>query len=189
MTAVTNTTSAAVTYSRTAIVLHWLLAVLILGQIAFGWYLQDVPRGTPARTIFVNLHKSTGMILGLLILFRSYWRLTHRAPELPGSRPSWERSAAHVSHWALYACMLIMPLSGYIASNFSKWGVNFFNAVKLPPWGVPNEAVYDALNTTHVVTSYVFVALIAIHVLAALRHLMLRDGIFSRMWGNSVSRV
>jgi cytochrome b561 len=189
MTSSTNTTSAAVTYSRTAIVLHWLLAILILGQIAFGWYLQDVPRGTPARTIVVNLHKSTGMILGLLILFRSYWRLTHRAPELPGSRPSWERAAAHLSHWALYACMLIMPLSGYIASNFSKYGVNFFNVVKLPPWGVPNEAVYNALNTTHVVTSYIFVALIAIHVLAALRHLMLRDGIFRRMWGNSVSRV
>jgi cytochrome b561 len=183
----TSATSAAVTYSRTAIVLHWLLAVLILGQIAFGWYLQEIPRGTPPRTIFVNLHKSTGMILGLLILFRSYWRLTHRAPALPGFRPAWERTAAHVSHWALYACMLIMPLSGYIASNFSKYGVNFFNAVKLPPWGPQNPAVYDALNTTHVVTSYFFVALIAVHVLAALRHLVLRDGIFGRMWGGSAS--
>jgi cytochrome b561 len=164
-----------------------LLAILILGQIVFGWYLEEVPRGTPARTIVVNFHKSTGMIIGLLILFRSYWRLTHPAPELPGLRPAWERTAAFVSHWALYACMLIMPLSGYIASNFSKYGVNFFNRVKLPPWGVQNQAVYDALNATHVVTSYIFVALIAIHVLAALRHLMLRDGIFGRMWGKSVN--
>jgi cytochrome b561 len=185
--AITRTTSAAVSYSRTAIALHWLLAILILGQIAFGWYLEEIPRGTPPRTIFVNLHKSTGMILGLLILFRSYWRLTHRAPELPGSRPAWERAAAHASHWALYACMLIMPLSGYIASNFSKYGVNFFNKVKLPPWGVQNQAVYDAFNTTHVVTSYIFVALIAVHVLAALRHLMRRDGIFGRMWPKSVN--
>jgi len=170
------------TYSRTAILLHWALAVLILSQIAFGWYLEEIPRGTPARSIYVNFHKSIGMVLGLLILFRSYWRLTHRAPELPASQPAWERTAARVSHWALYACMLIMPLSGYIASNFSKWGVNFFNAVKLPPWGVESEAVYNVLNTTHIVTSYVFVTLIVIHVLAALRHVMLRDGVFNRMW-------
>jgi len=170
------------TYSRTAILLHWVLAALLLGQIAFGWYLEEIPRGTPARSIYVNFHKSSGMVLGLLILFRSYWRLTHPAPELPASQPAWERTGARVSHWALYACMLIMPLSGYIASNFSKWGVNFFNAVKLPAWGVESEAVYNVLNTTHIVTSYVFVTLIVIHVLAALRHVMLRDGVFNRMW-------
>lgn len=175
------TTATEPTYSRTAIALHWILALLILGQIAFGWYLQSVERGTPDRTIFVNMHKSFGMLLGLLILFRSWWRLTHRAPPLPAARPAWEHTAAHISHWALYACMLIMPLSGYLASNFSRWGVNFFNSVLLPPWGVENAAIYGFLNTTHVITSYVLVALIAVHVLAALRHLLLGDGIFRRM--------
>lgn len=169
------------TYSRTAIALHWILALLILGQIAFGWYLQAIERGTPDRTIYVNLHKSAGMVLGLLILFRSWWRLTHRAPPLPSSWPAWELMAARIGHWGLYACMLIMPLSGYLASNFSRWGVNFFNKVVLPPWGVENQAVYGFLNTTHVVTSYVFVALIVIHLLAALRHFMRRDGVFDRM--------
>lgn len=178
----TPVTTATTRYTRTAIALHWLLAILLLGQIAFGWYLEGVPRGTPPRTIVVNYHKSVGMVLGVLILFRWYWRLTHPAPELPASRPSWERAAAHLSHWALYVCMLIMPLSGYTASNFSKYGVNFFNAVKLPPWGFESETIYNALNATHVVTSYIFVALIVVHVLAALRHLVLRDGIFNRMW-------
>lgn len=168
-------------YTRTAVTLHWLLALLILGQILFGWYLQGVERGTPDRTVFVNLHKSFGMLLGLLILFRSWWRLTHRPAPQPASRPAWEHSLAHVSHWALYACMLIMPISGYVASNFSRWGVNFFNAVLLPPWGVENAAVYGFLNRTHVITSYVLVALIGLHVLGALRHLVIGDGIFSRM--------
>lgn len=176
-----TTATAGSTYSRTAIALHWILAILILGQIAFGWYLQGIERGTPDRTIYVNLHKSAGMVLGLLILFRSFWRLTHRAPPLPSAQPAWEHTAARISHWALYACMLIMPLSGYLASNFSRWGVNFFNKVKLPPWGVENQAVYDFLNATHVVTSYVFVALIGIHLLAALRHLVRGDGVFNRM--------
>ena len=169
-------------YTGVAMFLHWLLAVFILGQIGFGWYLEGIPRGTPDRSFYVNLHKSIGMLLGLVILFRLYWRATHPAPALPHSMPAWERTAARAGHIALYVCMLIMPLTGYVASNFSKWGVNFFNAIKLPPWGIESEAVYSFLNTAHVITSYVFVFLIAAHVLAALRHLGRRDGIFNRMW-------
>lgn len=169
-------------YTRTAIILHWLLVVAFFSQIAFGWFLEEVPRGTPERTIYVNFHKSTGMVIALLILFRLYWRLTHHAPPLPSSMPAWERVAAKWSHTLLYVCMLVMPVSGYVASNFSKYGVNFFNAVKLPPWGVDDKEVYAFFNATHVVTSYVFVTLIGLHVLAALRHVLKRDGIFSRMW-------
>lgn len=169
-------------YAGVAIALHWLLAVFILSQIAFGWYLQDIPRGTPGRTVYVNLHKSTGLTIGLFILIRLYWRLTHKAPPLPAWMPAWERAAARASHFALYACMLIMPLTGYIASNFSKFGVNYFNAILLPPWGIDDKRIYAAFNTTHDITSYVFVTLIAVHVLAALRHFFLRNGVFGRMW-------
>lgn len=169
-------------YSRTAIVLHWLLAAALAAQISFGWFLDEVARGTPERTIYVNLHKSSGMLIGLVILLRLYWRLTHRAPALPQSTPVWKRSAARCSHVLLYACMVVMPASGYIASNFSKYGVNFFNTLKLAPWGVEDAAVYAFFNTTHVVTSWLFAVLIALHVLAALKHLASQDGIFRRMW-------
>jgi cytochrome b561 len=169
-------------YTGVAKALHWLLALLIFGQIAFGWYLQSVPRKTPARTVYVNLHKSTGLMLGLLVVVRLGWRLTHRAPPLPASVPAWERAAARASHIGLYACMLVMPSAGYLASNFSKFGVNLFNVFLLAPWGIDDRRLYAVFNTTHVVTSYVLVALIAVHVLAALRHLYLRDGVFVRMW-------
>jgi cytochrome b561 len=169
-------------YTGVTILLHWLLALFILGQIGFGWSLEEIPRGTSGRSLYVNLHKSIGMTLGLLIVFRLYWRATHTAPALPLSMPTWERTAAAISHRALYICMLVMPLTGYSASNFSKWGVNYFNVIKLPPWGIDDARIYGVLNTAHEVTSYVFVLLIAAHVLAALRHLTLRDGIFRRMW-------
>ncbi len=169
-------------YGKVAIALHWLIALAVVGQIAFGWYLQEVPRATPARTVYVNLHKSTGLTIGVLILFRVYWRLTHRAPPLPASVPAWQRAAAHANHWGLYACMLVMPLAGYVASNFSKFGVKYFNVWLLPPWGVDNKEIYAFFNAIHVVTSYIFVVLIALHVLAALRHLARRDGVFRRMW-------
>jgi cytochrome b561 len=168
-------------YDDVAVGLHWLIAVFLIAQILFGWYLEYVPRGTPARSIYVNFHKSTGLTLGLLILVRLYWRLTHPAPALPRFLPSWERMAARGNHLALYACMLIMPLSGYIASNFSKYGVKLFNVVSLPPWGFDDPSVYALFNGTHVVTSYLFVALIVLHIAAAIRHAVLRDGVFPRM--------
>lgn len=169
-------------YTRTAVALHWLLAAGILGQILFGWYLEEIPRGTPARSWYVNLHKSTGLTLGLLIALRLSWRWSHRPPALPPSMPAWERVAASASHLLLYACMLIMPLTGYIASNFSEYGVRYFNTLLLPPWGVDNQRIYAFFNGAHVTTSYVFIALIAVHVISALRHWVLRDGIFQRMW-------
>lgn len=172
----------ALRYTRIAIALHWILAVGIVGQILFGWYLNTVPRGTPERSLFVNLHKSTGLTLGVLIVVRFTWRWLHPPPPLPASVPTWEHIAADVSHRLLYACMLIMPVTGYIASNFSEWGVRFFNAILLPPWGIEDAKIYAFFNGAHVVTSYVFVTLIGMHMVSALRHAALRDGVFQRMW-------
>src|SRR6185312_15635461 len=126
-------------YTTVAVILHWL--------IAFGWFLDSVPRGTPARGFYVNLHKSTGLTLAVLIVARVAWRLAHRPPPLPALMRPWERDAAQWSHAALYACMIGMPLSGYIASNFSKYGVKLFNVLTLPPWGVDDAQTYSIFNT------------------------------------------
>ena len=168
-------------YTRVAVVLHWLIAALLLGQIAFGWFLTTIARGTPMRGVYVNFHKSTGITIGALILARILWRLIHAPPPLPSFMPSWQRVAARANHFGLYVLMLTMPLSGYIASNFSKYGIKFYNAVKLPPWGVDDHRVYAVFNSIHVVAAYVFVAIIALHVLAALWHAARRDRVLSRM--------
>ena len=175
-------------YTRVAILLHWLIGVLLLAQIAFGWFLETVPRGIPLRSFYVNLHKSTGLSLAVLILARIAWRLLHRPPVLPSFLATWERRAARWSHVALYVCMLGMPLSGYVASNFSKYGVKLFNSIMLPPWGPQDPRVYAIFNTTHVVLSYVFVALIGVHLLAAVRHAIRGDGVFTRMLATPRSR-
>jgi cytochrome b561 len=172
----------ALPYTRTAVVLHWLIALVIFAQVPFGWYLEEIPRGTPARGWYVNLHKSIGVTLGVAIVFRVLWRWFHPPPAMPDWMPRWERVGANATHLALYACMLIMPLTGYVASNFSKWGVKYFNAIELPPWGVADERIYAVFNGMHVTTSYVFVALILLHVFSAIWHARLRDGILGRMW-------
>ena len=171
-----------VRYTRTAIALHWLIALVIFVQIPFGWYLQEIPTGTPARGWYVNLHKSVGMTLGVAILFRSWWRWLHPPPELPDWVPRWQRIGANATHLALYVCMLLMPVTGYVASNFSKWGVKYFNTIQLPPWGVDDERIYAFFNGAHVATSYAFVALILAHTASALQHAWQRDGILRRIW-------
>jgi cytochrome b561 len=166
-----------------AAALHWLIGAALLGQIAFGFLLDDIaPRGTPSRAAVINLHKSFGIVLGLAIVLRLAWRLAHPPPPWPRSMPAWQRRTARFWHAALYACMVVMPLSGYVGSNFSKYGVKFFGRT-LAPWGPDLPAVYEALDRVHVVTGWLFTALIAGHVLAALQHAFVaRDGVFARIW-------
>lgn len=169
-------------YNRTARVLHWLLALLLLGQLIFGWWLEGVARNTPLRGYVVNLHKSVGIVIGLLVLARLAWRFSHAAPTLPDFVPRGQRRLAAASHRLLYGLMLLVPLAGYLASNFSKYGVKFFNTVLLPPWGPEDKQLYALFNQTHQVAVLLLVILIAVHVGAALVHALRRDGIFSRIW-------
>jgi cytochrome b561 len=168
-------------YTGTAILLHWLVALVIFGLIGLGWYMVDIPKNTPERSYFFNLHKSIGLVALFLILVRVGWRAGHVPPPLPASLKGWEIAASTWSHRLLYACMLIMPLSGYIASNFTKFGVKFFG-IDLPPWGPADKTLQGIFNNIHVVTSYVLVALIALHVLGAFKHLLVdKDSVFRRM--------
>jgi cytochrome b561 len=169
-------------YDRVAIALHWLIGLALLGQIGFGFMLDDIaPRGTPARGATINLHKSFGIVLGVLIVLRLGWRLRHAAPAWPAVMSANQQRLATLGHRTLYACMLLMPLSGYIASNFSKHGVKFFGTA-LKPWGPDLPQVYNFFNAMHVATAFVFTALIVGHVAIALKHALVdRDGVFSRI--------
>lgn len=169
-------------YDRVASLLHWLIGIALLGQIAFGFLLDEIaPRGTPARGAVINLHKSLGLVLGAAIVLRLLWRLWHRPPAWPAGMSERQRSAARLGHRVLYACMLVMPASGYIASNFSKHGIKLFGT-PLAPWGPDLPIVYSAFNLLHLATAWVFTALIAGHIVVAFKHAFVdRDAIFARI--------
>jgi len=169
-------------YDRVTVWLHWGIGVLLLAEIAFGLFLDDIaPRGTPARAGVINLHKSFGIVLGALIVVRIVWRLGHAAPPWPATMSARRRRAATLGHVALYACMLIAPLAGYLGSNFSKHGVRFFGVV-LAPWGPDWPAAYSLLVGVHDASSYLLLALVIGHVAMALKHALIeRDGIFARI--------
>lgn len=163
--------------------LHWAVGLALLVQIVFGFLLDDIaPRNTPSRGAVINLHKSFGLLLGALVVSRLAWRLRHPPPAWPAAMRAWQRRAAELGHRALYACMIVMPVSGYVASNFSRHGVRFFG-VALKPWGPDLPWLYALFNGLHVLTAFVFCALIVGHVLAAIRHALAdRDTPFRRMW-------
>jgi cytochrome b561 len=169
-------------YGRVAAWLHWSIAVLLLAEIAFGLLLDEIaPRGTPARAGVINLHKSFGIVLGVLIVVRIVWRLGHAPPPWPATMSARRQRAANLGHVALYVCMVVAPLAGYLGSNFSKYGVRFFG-VALAPWGPDSPATYSFLVGLHDLSSYLLLALVVGHVAMALRHALIeRDGLFARI--------
>ena len=171
------------TYTRTAVILHWLIGVCVIAQITLGLWMITIPK-TPVgvRAGWFNVHKSIGITLAVLILLRLLWRFAHRAPALPSTMPPWERFAAKANHALLYLCMIVMPVSGYLGSSFTKYPIIYFG-IKLPHWGWDAPELKDLCSQVHFVTVTIFIALIVIHIAAAVKHWLIdRDGVVERMW-------
>jgi cytochrome b561 len=170
------------TYDRTTVLFHWIVGIAVLAQFALGWWMIDIPKDPPGvRAWWFNVHKSIGITLAAFVVIRLLWRLSHPAPVLPGTLPRLQRIAATTTHWALYACMVIMPASGYLGSSFTRYPIKYFGNT-LPHWGWDWPAAKTLLSAIHFTTACILGALIALHVAAALWHLLRRDGLFSRMW-------
>ncbi len=169
-------------YNNIAIILHWIVAVLVLVLIGLGLYMVDIPRGTEERSFFYNLHKSIGLTTGIIVLFRFWWRKKNPPPPLPASIPAWQVLASNISHALLYTCLIMMPIAGFTASQFTKYGVTYFGLFKIPPMASPHKVLYDFFQGVHENTAYVLMFVVVVHILAALQHLLFaKDGVFQRM--------
>lgn len=169
-------------YDAFAIGLHWLVALLVIGQFAWGWWMLDIPKQPPGpRADAFNLHKSLGMTIFALMLVRSAWRLWHPPPPLP-AMPRWQAISARTNHALLYAALLLLPLVGYLGSVASGYPVKYFGIV-LPAWGSKSEAIKSAMSLAHLALTWMLAAAVILHVAAALKHALIDgDGLISRMW-------
>jgi cytochrome b561 len=170
------------TFGTTARIIHWIMAVLVILMLAAGLIMtQEIDRSI--RNPLFIFHKGTGAVLLLLVAFRIIWRLTHPAPPLPRTIPAIQRFAAYATHLGLYVFLVIMVVSGYVRVTTGGFPIELLNALGIPPLLPKADAVAETAKTIHATAKYGLLALIAMHVAAAAYHgLVLRDGVFSRMW-------
>lgn len=174
-------------YDPVAVFLHWTMALLIITMLIIGLIMEDV-QPLSLRFLVINLHKATGITILALSVFRLVWRFMNPPPSLPATMPLWERLAAHASHWALYTFIIVMPLSGWLmVSASAKYPIVFFGLGEAPFIPMPADAalaksIGGLSRTTHEWLGYGAIALIVVHVAAALKHHFInRDFVLLRM--------
>lgn len=179
-------------YTKTAIVFHWLIAALVILNVALAWIWPSLADANVRPAI--DLHKSVGItVLGLAIM-RLLWRLSHTPPALPRGYAKWEVTTSHITHWLLYVVIFAMPLTGWIMDSAYKDAAThpmyWFGLFQWPRLGfimaldpATKKAVHDNFGEAHGLIAYAVYTLFALHVAGALKHQWL-DGTkeLQRMW-------
>ncbi len=173
-------TSSADRYTRTAVALHWAMAVLIVSALALGWYMTGL-KFSPLRIRLFNYHKWIGITILTLAALRLLWRLFHRAPELPEGIARWQRGAAHAAHGLLYAFFFAVPLSGWAFSSAAGFPIVWLGLIPLPDWVARDDALAERLATLHAWLAYTLGAIVVVHIAGAIQHAMAHRGYLSRM--------
>jgi cytochrome b561 len=189
-------------YTKTAKILHWLIALGIFGMFALGWYMSELPKEGPKqmaydlfdwgiytwtlseeaspRTFYFNLHKSIGITILALVVIRIFWRITHKAPAMLASYKAWEKKLASGVHRLLYVLMLALPLSGLVMAVASKYGVKWFGLEFIG--GLDNTPLREVFKEAHEIIGVVILLIIILHILGALKHKFIdKDETLDRM--------
>jgi len=168
-------------YTKVAIMLHWIIAILVIANIGLAELTEDLAR--EARGPYMNVHKAFGITVLLLTLARIAWRLGHKPPPLPTAMPAWQKAAARISHFAFYVLLLALPLSGWLWMSTYPAPVSYFGLFEVPVLPVVGqEALGEGLHKSHEVMGQAMFYLVILHILGGLKHLVVdRDGVFGRM--------
>jgi cytochrome b561 len=166
-------------YTLTAQALHWLTVLLILTTLPVAWVMMSLPTG-PQQTWMLVLHRSLGVTIFAVVVVRLAWRSTHPAPPSPSGAPRVTELISEVTHWLLYALLLLMPITGYLQSADGR-PVSYLGLFNLPP--LPKDkALGDVANVLHLLGQWGLYTLVGLHVGATVWHVAIRrDGLLSRM--------
>jgi cytochrome b561 len=162
--------------------LHWILGAMIIGMLAYGWWMNHIPaRGD--RLFYRSIHADIGYVVLVLTVGRLIWRSINPTPGLPSDTPRWLRIAARVNQWSLYLITIMVAMLGWAHSgahtpDYSSW----FGLFHVPQITSPDKAAADAFEGRHIFMAYVLLALIVIHIAAAVwHHFIKRDRVAARM--------
>lgn len=169
-------------YTRTAIVLHALMALLIFAAFPLGWVATSLAL-SPLQLRLYSYHKWVGVTVLALLVPRLAWRAAVPPPPLPPTVPAWEAAAASAGHWLLYLLMAAVPVSGWLMSSALGFTTVYFGRWPLPDLLGRDPALGELLVAVHRVLNYALLAAVVLHVAAALKHHFVdRDGILGRMF-------
>ncbi|HLJ18870.1 MAG TPA: cytochrome b [Stellaceae bacterium] len=166
-------------YGRTAVVLHWAVAVLILVALVLAWVLPR--RNAPGYDVLLELHKSVGMVVLAVVVSRLLWRFRNPVAPAAGLTPL-EAGLSEATHWALYAVMFVIPLTGYLFASAEGQHLDFFGLFTAQSPMPTDRAVSRPLEFVHKTGQYAVYGFVGLHVAAALyHHFVKRDGVLQRM--------
>ena len=157
-------------YTVTAIVIHWVVALLLLGVIALAYLSEAFPEESAQFALTMNLHKSIGVAILGLSLLRLLWRLFNKPPALPMKTPAWQKLSATVVMTTLYALTILTPMLGWAMSSADGHTTSFFGLFNLPNLIGLNENLAETLEEGHELFANLIIGLACLHVLAALKH-------------------
>jgi cytochrome b561 len=160
--------------------LHWIMAVCILAMLFIG--VGMVSTIAPEYLTLVGIHKPLGILILILALIRLVVRLRYGAPPLPLDLPEPMKLAAYLSHYALYALMIAMPLIGWAMLSAAGYPVTLWHSLWLPQIVPQSASLHTLLWNAHFYLAFLFFAIILMHLAAALFHALIRrDGVFDAM--------
>ncbi len=160
---------------------HWLIAACIITLWVVGSLMGDM-ENSPTKFQVYGLHKATGIAVLALAVAAFCWRAANPKPGLPESIPGWQKAAASVVKYALYLCMILMPVSGWLMSSAAGYPVSFYGLFTLPDIAAKDEAAKELFRDAHEMIGNLILALFCVHVGAALKHHFVhKDGILKRM--------
>jgi cytochrome b561 len=151
-------------------IIHWLMAVIILGMIGVGWFMVGLDKSVPYRANLYFLHKSFGVTILLLVILRLILRISTKIPPLPTAIPLIIRRLVRVDQAFIYIFMFAVPLSGYAMTNMFGHGVDFFGLGEIPRIFSENIELGKLIHNSHKVLAYTLLALVTLHILGALKH-------------------
>ncbi|NHH82542.1 cytochrome b [Burkholderia gladioli] len=167
-------------FNPLARLLHWLMAAMILAMLFIG--VGMVSSVSARHAVLIAIHKPLGIAILVLVIMRLVVRFSKRPPALPEDLPGWQRAAAHLSHWVLYALMIAMPLIGWAMLSAGGYPVMLGGGVQLPALMGADPIAFAWLRNAHELLAFVLFATVVLHLAAALFHgLIRRDGVFGSM--------
>ncbi len=168
-------------WGTTARLLHWSIALLIIGLVAVGLLMQELPNSLFKLKVYA-WHKSFGITVLLLVVIRLGWRLVDSRPAYPASLPRWQKRLSSLAHGLMYLLMIGMPLSGWLYNSAANFPLRWFGLLSLPALAGPDPELKQLARALHEYGFYVLGALFTVHVGAALHHHFIkRDATLARM--------